>query len=347
MRRRPPPNQLDLFADPAASADPGARAREAASRAVAPAAVPGELHELASGLPAGLRMGTSSWSFPGWAGLVYAGTYTQARLARDGLAAYAQHPLLRAVGIDRTYYGPVDAADLARYAAVVPGDFRFLAKAHEVCTLARFPGHARYGKQRDQDNPLFLDPAYASDACVAPFVEGLGERAGVLLFQFAPQHATRLGGADGFAARLHAFLSALPRGPLYAVEVRSPGLLTPRYAEAVRAAGACHCINAISGMPDPVSQWRITGGEQMPALVVRWMLARHLRYQEASARYAPFDRIVDADPRACQGIAALVRRACALSRPAYVMVNNKAEGSAPLSIERLARELAHDDDVPF
>lgn len=344
MRRRPPPSQLALFPDLTAPAE---RAAPASKRVVAPAAAPGELHELARGLPAGLRMGTSSWSFPGWAGLVYAGTYTQRQLARGGLAAYGQHPLLRAVGIDRTYYGPVQAAELARYAAVVPGAFRFLVKAHEVCTLARFPGHARYGSQRDQDNPLFLDPAYARDACVAPFVEGLGARAGVLLFQLAPQPAARLGGADRFAERLHAFLSALPRGPLYAVEVRNPGLLTPRYAEAVRAAGACHCVNAISGMPDPVSQWRITGGEQAPALVVRWMLARHLRYEEARARYTPFDRIVDPDPRACQGIAALVRRACALGLPAYVMVNNKAEGSAPLSIVRLARELARDDDVPF
>jgi uncharacterized protein YecE (DUF72 family) len=340
-RRRSPPGQLDLFAgDSAPSSPPG-------SHAVESVAISDEIASMARALPSELRLGTSSWTFSGWAGLVYAAFHAPSQLARHGLAAYSRHPLLRTVGVDSTYYGPVDASVLAQHAACVPADFRFVVKAHEACTLARFPGHVRYGAQRDQDNPLFLDPAYARDAVVAPFVEGLGARAGVLLFQLAPQSVARMGGSARFAERLHAFLSGLPRGPLYAVEVRNPALLTRGYAEALAAAGACHCINAIGSMPEPVTQWRATGGAQAPALVVRWMLARHLRYEAARERYAPFDRVVDPDPHTCQSIAALVRRACSQGLPAYVVVNNKAEGSAPLSVMRLARELAHDDQVPF
>jgi uncharacterized protein YecE (DUF72 family) len=347
MRRRPPSRQLDLFAgDPVHGATAAApTSAPAASGAVAAAAVSEEIWQMARELPAGLRMGTSSWTFPGWAGLVYAASYSASQLARDGLAAYASHPLLRTVGIDRSYYGPVDATTLARYAAVVPADFRFLVKAHDACTLLRFSGHERYGAQRGQDNPRFLDAAYARDTVVAPFVDGLGARAGVLLFQFSPLPVVQLGGSARFAERLHEFLSALPRGPVYAVEIRNTALLTRRYADALRDAGACHCINAIGSMPEPVTQWRITDGAQAPALVVRWMLARHLRYEATRERYAPFDRIVDPDPRTCQSIAALVRRASAAGQPAYVVVNNKAEGSAPLSVARLASEIA--DDVPF
>lgn len=344
MRRRPPPRQLDLFAgDPAHGATSLAPAP--VSGAVAPAPVSEETWRMARELPAGLRLGTSSWTFPGWAGLVYGASYSATQLARDGLAAYASHPLLRTVGVDRSYYGPVDARTLARYAAAVPEDFRFLVKAHDACTAWRFSGHERHGAQRGQDNPYFLDPAYARDLVVAPFVEGLGAKGGVLLFQFAPMRVVQLGGSARFAERLHAFLSALPRGPLYAVEIRNTSLLTRRYAEAVHAAGACHCINAIGNMPEPVTQWRVTDGAQAPALVVRWMLARHLRYESARERYAPFDRIVEPDPRTCQGIAALVRRASAAGQPAYVVVNNKAEGSAPLTVARLASEIV--DDVPF
>lgn len=344
MRRRPPPRQLDLFAgDPAHGST--SQAPASASGAVTPAPVSEEVWRMARELPAGLRLGTSSWTFPGWAGLVYGASYSASQLARDGLAAYASHPLLRTVGVDRSYYGPVDARTLARYAAAVPEDFRFLVKAHDVCTAVRFSGHERHGAQRGQDNPRFLDAAYARDTVVAPFVEGLGAKAGVLLFQFAPMRVVQLGGSARFAERLHAFLSALPRGPLYAVEIRNTSLLTRRYAEAVHAAGACHCINAIGSMPEPVTQWRVTDGGQAPALVVRWMLARHLRYEGARDRYAPFDRIVEPDPRTCQSIAALVRRASAAGQPAYVVVNNKAEGSAPLTVARLASEIV--DDVPF
>jgi uncharacterized protein YecE (DUF72 family) len=80
-------------------------------------------------------MGTSSWSFPGWDGLVYAGRRAADVLSRDGLRAYARHPLLRAAGIDRTFYAPLDAAGFARHAAQVPGDFRFLVKGSQLCTF--------------------------------------------------------------------------------------------------------------------------------------------------------------------------------------------------------------------
>ena len=82
-------DQLPLFAGQAA---PGLR----------PAVVPDALHDVAARLPRRLRLGTSSWSFPGWRGLVYADACTPAQLAADGLQAYAQHPLLTTVGVDRT-----------------------------------------------------------------------------------------------------------------------------------------------------------------------------------------------------------------------------------------------------
>src|SRR5262245_5048315 len=108
--------QLDLFQPPAA---------EPKAQVVGAAAVSPELVAVAQRLPQNIYLGTSSWAFPGWYGLVYDRTASESQLARHGLAAYAQHPLLRAVGIDRTYYAPLPAADFAAYAAVVPDDFRF------------------------------------------------------------------------------------------------------------------------------------------------------------------------------------------------------------------------------
>lgn len=177
------PGQLDLFGD--AAAPPGvAAAREAG---VQPAPVGEDRRALAVRLPAALRFGTSSWSFSGWTGLVWGREYRAERLAKEGLSAYAAHPLLRAVGVDRTFYAPVSADALRTYADAVPGSFRFVVKAHDACTLARFPPHPRYGAQAGQDNPRFLEPAYATDAVVAPYVEGLREKGGALVFQFPPQ----------------------------------------------------------------------------------------------------------------------------------------------------------------
>ena len=183
---------------------------------VGPAPVSEELVELGRSLPDDVYLGGSTWSFPGWKDLVYDGKYTESKLAREGLAAYARHPLFRCIGIDRTYYAPIEAREFAEYAAQVPDGFRFVVKAHEACTVSRYPDRPRYGTVRGQVNPLFLEPSHAADAVVAPFVEGLGPKAGALLFQFSPQD---LGVPERFADELRAFLCALPRGPVYAVEL--------------------------------------------------------------------------------------------------------------------------------
>jgi uncharacterized protein YecE (DUF72 family) len=307
---------------------------------VAPAAVPESLATTATALPAALHLGTSSWSFPGWSGIVYDRPYSTQRLARHGLAAYARHPLLTAAGVDRTHYAPVAAGDLAAYAAAVPDAFRFVVKAHEASTVHRWPEHPRYGEHRGAVNPLFLDPAYAADAVVAPYREGLGEKGGALLFQFAPQDLAPLGGPGRFVERLHAFLTALPRGPLYAVEVRNRELLDGAYGDALADAGAVHCLNAHSRMPDVATQAHLTGALDGPALVVRWMLIAGLGYQEARQRYQPFDRLVDEDLPTRRAIAALALDVAESGRPVYVIANNKAEGSAPRTLFRLAELVA-------
>ena len=67
---------------------------------VAPAWLDESLFKLGRQLPANVYLGTSSWSFPGWQDIVYSRQYTESQLARHGLAAYSQHPVLRAVGIE-------------------------------------------------------------------------------------------------------------------------------------------------------------------------------------------------------------------------------------------------------
>src|SRR5689334_10246778 len=66
-----------------------------------------------------LRLGTSSWNFTGWSGLVWAQAYPEARLSREGLPAYAAHPLLRTVSLDRAFYRPLEASAFAALAAQV------------------------------------------------------------------------------------------------------------------------------------------------------------------------------------------------------------------------------------
>lgn len=314
--------------------------RRQRTREVEPASVPDDVVSLAAALPEGVRFGTSSWSFPGWEGFVYQHKHDDKALAREGLSAYGKHPLLRAVGVDRTHYAPVDTEQFARWEAAVPAGFRFLVKAHDEVTLATFPRHPRYGARKGTRNGRFLDAGYASDIVVAPCVEGLKGKLGVILFQLAAQDVAQLGGPEGFAEQLHAFLSKLPKGPGYAVEVRNPALLCDAYRDALLDVGASHCLNAIAGMPTLREQVQAVQKAVGPRVVVRWLLRNELRYDEAYERYAPFTRVVDDDAATRRELVDILLRAVATGREALVIVNNKAEGCAPKSLLQVARELA-------
>ncbi len=305
-------------------------------------------------LPRSVHLGTSSWFFPGWRNLVWRGesNYTESQLARHGLSAYARHPLLRCVGIDRTFYQPLMVAEYARYAEQVPDDFRFAVKAPAMIADA-----AMRGKRGDpiEANPLFLNPSAAIDHFVQPAIEGLRDRAGPLIFQLSPLPGD-MKSADGGVStieRIGALLNALPTRiggitPLYAVEVRDAELLTPRLVRTLRECGARLCIALHPRMPVAARQsaalrtmdaleeegddWRLKG-----PLVVRWNLAAGLRYEEARTRYAPFDRLVDPDIPTRGTLAHLIHVAIKSDQPSYIVANNKAEGSAPLTLIELAK----------
>jgi uncharacterized protein YecE (DUF72 family) len=330
---RPPADQLGLFGPGELPEPEGGRA----PRPVAAARAAEEHRALAAQLPEGLWLGTSSWSFPGWAGIVWERAETQTRLARYGLPAYAQHPLLDAVGIDRSYYQPLAAAEYAAYAAAVPRDFRFVVKANEGLTVSRWPDRDRYGERRNRPNPRFLDAAWAADAVVAPFAEGLGEKAGPLVFQFAPQD---LGPVDRFLDDLYRFLGQLPKGPIYAIELRNREVLTERYGRMLEAAGAVHCANRHPRMPEVAEQSAAFGAVGRRPFVCRWMLRPGLTYRGGYRRYHPFDKLVDEDLDTRRALAEIALASTAAGQPVFVTANNKAEGCAPLTLFRLAAQIA-------
>lgn len=318
-------DQLSLFGGPSA---PPPR--------VAPASRPADEHTLREGLPATLRMGTSSWSFPGWEGLVYGGKHSDRTLSREGLPAYAAHPLFRTVGVDRGYYAPIPRDDLERYAAQVPDDFRFLVKAWEGLVVPTWPSHRRYAARAGQANASFLDPELALDEVVGPLVESLGDKLGVLLFQAPPHDIGAVGGPGRWLTLLERFLEGLPPDARYAFEVRNRALLQPDFFEILDAFGASAVLAHHPSLPPITEQRRSASGP----LVVRWMLRRGMRYDAAKARYAPFDARKDPDDVTRDAIADAVIEAALSERPTYVIVNNKAEGSSPLSVRALAGTIA-------
>jgi uncharacterized protein YecE (DUF72 family) len=280
-----------------------------------------------------VRFGTSTWSFPGWQGLVYGGDYDETKLSREGLSAYAHHPLLRSVGVDRSYYRPLDDKTLQRMADAVPADFKFLIKAYAALML---PKSARRPDYLVGVPDVFLDSTYASRNVIEPALRQLGEKLGVILFQFSPLGDRVLRYRKELLERLEVFLAALPSEAQYAVEWRDATLLGPDLADVLARCKVAHGYAGHPRMPQIDEQVSFDRGEG--PLVIRWLLRRDRVYEDARMTYAPFDRLLEPDADSRRGILSLLHGAVGQGREAIVIVNNKAEGSAPLSVLQLARE---------
>ena len=329
----PEPGKPNDTPKPAAKTKRAAAQPANKSAKVAATTASSELVALGQALPATLRLGTSSWSFPGWNGLIYDGKFSPAQLARDGLAAYGKHPLMRTVSIDRTFYAPIGEDVYARYASQVPEGFRFLIKAPMAITSSYV--HSDTGEI--SNSPYFLDAEYATKEFVTPCTSGLGAKCGPLVFQCPPQGRATTINPDPFINRLYRFLKALPQGVLYAVEVRDPELLTERFFKCLNTTGVRLCIASHARMPTPREQIERSLSMDAGPFIVRWSLHSGYKYETAKAKYFPFNKIVDEDPESRESLVRECIRTLDAGFPVYVVINNKAEGSAPLSVEKFAR----------
>lgn len=306
---------------------------------------------LAAGLNPRIRLGASTWSYPGWAGIVWdEGPYSESVLAKNGLSAYAQHPLLRCVGIDRSFYRPLTEGQYALYAGQVPDHFRFVVKAPTLVTDALVRGEQGQGRQ---PNTAFLDPALATQEFITPALAGLGDKVGALVFQLSPLPFSQLQRLPLLLERLRAMLRALPdvRGAtpdgVVAVEVRDPEWLSPviapQLAAVLKETGATYCLGLHAKMPRLAEQLPILRALWPGPMVCRWNLnPLHgaYGYEDAQRTYEPYDRIHDVDEETRELIVRTVRGVTGAGQNAYVTISNKAEGCAPLSALALAERLA-------
>jgi uncharacterized protein YecE (DUF72 family) len=292
-----------------------------------------------------VKFGTSSWAYEGWRGLVYVQAYPKRRFKQDCLAEYAQYqhrgrPLFRTVGNDRTFYRPAVAEELRHLARQVPDGFEICSKVWEEITVPAFPNHPRYGARTGRPNPRFLDATVFLEEVLEPY-RALEGRTGPFIFEFQ-----RTGIApEEFLHRLDAFLSRLPRNHRYAVEVRNAAILGSRYQAILQHHGVAHVYNHWTWMPALAEQHRLLGRSlTAPFVLIRLLTPLGLRYADAVRTAQPYTRLVRVLPGMRAETLSLIRDAVEQHRQAYVLVNNRTEGCAPLTVQALVDELAQERD---
>lgn len=295
-----------------------------------------EFAALADRLPPAIRFGTSSWNYPGWQGLVYSELRPTRTSAAALLAEYARFPLFRTVGIDSSFYAPPTPETLERYAEHLPAGFPCVSKVWDRITIHTFSS-IKDPKRGGERNPDFLNADLFLESVYEPYERFFRDHAGPFVFEF--QTIGRESGidADRFCELLDSFLASLPREGRYAVELRNDDFLTPGYFGVLTRHRVAHVLNSWTRMPPIGEQLDLPGVFTAPFVVSRALLRPGRTYDEAVDSFAPYDRIREPIPELRDDLLRLMREALARDLPAYILVNNRAEGSSPLTIAAIAR----------
>ena len=300
-----------------------------------------DLPALAARIPESVRFGASSWNYPGWRGLVYHRDYDGKGASARMLEEYAAFPLFRTVGIDSSFYAPPEEQVLRSYADHLPAGFPCVSKVWNQITVQTFSkahDKARGGKV----NPDFLNPDVFLEAVYEPYQRWFEGHTGPFVFEF--QTVAQRSGVtpQRFAEQLDAFFGALPVEGMYAVEVRNEEYLTPMYFAVLREHGVAHVFSSWTRMPPIGHQLDLPGALSAPFIVARALLRPGRTYDEAVDAFAPYDRILEPNQKLRRDLVRLIETAVQTRIPAYLLVNNRAEGSAPLTVAEVARMLPGD-----
>jgi uncharacterized protein YecE (DUF72 family) len=140
-----------------------------------------------------LYLGTMGFSYKDWKGAFYPSQMDP----KDYLSYYSR--IFNSVEIDSTFYGAPKKTTIQHWASATPPSFVFSLKAPRTIT-----------------HELGLVNAWALTAEFLDAVRQLGERLGVILFQFPPSFTSVN------LVNLAAFLPKLPHDLRFAIEIRNP-----------------------------------------------------------------------------------------------------------------------------
>jgi uncharacterized protein YecE (DUF72 family) len=288
-----------------------------------------------------LRLGTCSWKYDSWKGLIY--ETGKAYRPNDYLVDYAKK--LDSVEVDQWFWSLFpgslrlpDPAVVRLYAKSVPDDFVFTVKAPNSLTLTHY-----YAKQTPQNasfankpNPHFLDREL-----LCRFLDSLSpleSKLGPVMFQFEYLNKQKMPSKEVFFERFGAFVEAAPKGYQYAVEIRNPNYYSTSFFDFLKDHKLGFVYLDGYYMP-PIGQvFEKFNPETASFQVIRLHGGDRLEVEEQTGEV--WNKVVAPKPTGLSSAAKIIRANSKKRVLTYLNLNNHYEGSAPLSMGRLLDVLA-------
>jgi len=287
-----------------------------------------------------LKIGTCSWKYDSWKGLVYESG--KSYRPQDYLADYAKK--LDSVEVDQWFWSLFPGAarlpeprDVRLYAESVPDDFVFTIKAPNALTLTHF-----YAKREGANpasagapNPYFLDLGLLEKFLdrLAPLKKKLGP----IMFQFEYLNKKKMPSREAFFEAFGAFIQKAPSGFSWAVETRNPNYLTPDFFAFLEAQGLGFVYLDGYYMP-PIGTVFETHKPRTAAFnVIRLHGGDRADIEKETGEV--WNAVVAPKSAGLKAAAEIVKHNLRHRIKTYVNINNHYEGSAPLTIERFLETL--------
>ena len=285
-----------------------------------------------------LRIGTCSWKYDSWKGLVYDAEKQYGPY--DYLTDYAR--FFNTVEIDQWFWSlfPQEAklpdSQMVRiYADSVPDDFLFTVKAPNSITLTHY-----YAKQppalkgyANRQNPHFLDVGLLNRFLET--LEPMRDKLGPIMFQFEYLNKKKMPSKKVFLERLDEFFEQAPKGFDYAVETRNPNYLAEDFFDFLRARGLGFVMLEGYYMP-PIAEVAAENDVQTAKFAIVRLHGPDRRGIEARTG-GLWSEVVDPKDEGLKAAASIIAQNAREGIRTVVNVNNHYEGSAPLTIQRLLR----------
>jgi uncharacterized protein YecE (DUF72 family) len=279
-----------------------------------------------------LRIGTCSWKYPSWQGLVYS-----APKGINYLQEYAQH--YDTVEVDQWFwslFGP-DSVNLPRlvdveaYRLSVPDDFVFTAKVPNSVTLTHF-----YKKKKS--DPLVPNPHFLSPVLFEAFIsalEPMHDTLGPLMFQFEYLNRQKMISQHRFQDLFAAFAARIPQTFAYGLEIRNGRWLNESYFGFLLETGLSPVFLQGYWMPGVAETYQAHRDliVQNKVVVIRLHGPDRKGIEKQTGKR--WDRVVAPRDDELAAVTDMVEDLVDQGVDVYLNVNNHYEGSAPGTIDRI------------
>jgi len=275
-------------------------------------------------------IGTCSWKYDSWRGIVYSDAKE-----KNFLREYSQH--FSTVEVDQWFWSLFtgdkvvlpNSKVVQEYADSVPEDFVFSIKVPNSITLTH------HYKKRKSDS-LTANPHFLSVDVMKRFLEllaPLGDRIGPLNFQFEYLNKQKMGGVGDFVEKFGEFITQLPAGFKYCIEIRNPNYLTNKYFDFLTATELHHVFLHGYYMPSIFDVYKQFGDKIRSLTLIRLHGGDRKEIEKQTGN--KWNEIVAPKDKDLQSLATMLTDLRNKKVETFVYVNNHFEGSAPRTIARI------------